>query len=113
MKKTLLVIALLAVAVSAGAQEKNYTRNGNTFAQKVRTASDLSKSDTPTAYVWRDSKGNEYPIILHTYTKREKAGRITCYVVRTSQKTGNDYKYYLPNGEEIAREILSETPKPR
>jgi len=27
----------------------------------------------------------------------------------TGRKTGKEYKYYIPNGEEIAREILGET----
>lgn len=108
MKKLAICIALLAVAVSASAQETNektYTREGSTF---VQSATARTANDTPTAYKWRDTKGNEYPIILHTYSKGEKAGRTTCYVIRKSQKTGKEYRYYLPNGEEIAKEILNE-----
>lgn len=110
MRKTLLTIAMLVVAIGiADAQEnksaKTYTKEGKTF---VQSATAPSKSDTPTTYVWRDTKGNEYPIILHTYTKGEKAGRTTAYVIRKSAKSGQDYKYYLPNGEEIAKDILNE-----
>lgn len=109
MKKTLLTLAVLALAISAGAQDSKtaakYTKDGNTFVQT--TASRSASTDQATAYKWRDTKGNEYPIILHTYTKGEKAGRITAYVVRTSAKTGKEYKYYLPDGEKIAADILN------
>ena len=111
MKKTLTTLFLLALTICASAQEKvpakAYSKQGKTFVQT--SARRTNTDDTPTAYVWRDKKGNEYPIILHTYTRGEKAGRTTAYVVRTSSKTGKEYKYYLPNGEEIAREILNET----
>ena len=110
MKKTFITIALfLALAVVAGAQERKqngYTRQGNTFVQD--SARKAENSDQSTTYTWRDSKGNEYPIVLHTYTKGEKAGRVTAYVIRVSAKTGKEYKYYLPNGEEIAKEIINE-----
>lgn len=111
MKKTLsTLILLLALSMMASAQlptpAKSYNREGKTF---VQSDAGLMKGDTPTAYTWRDTKGNEYPIILHHYTKGEKAGRTTAYVVRTSQKTGKEYRYFLPDGETIAAEILSET----
>jgi len=111
MKKTIVALILLAMAVSATAQEKRtenaYKREGKTFVQTSKAQA--SNGDQATAYVWRDSKGNEYPIILHTYTRGEKKGRTTAYVVRTSGKTGKEYKYYLPDGESIATEILNES----
>ena len=110
MKKTFLTIVLLAMALSAVAQEKpqqnGWKREGKTF---VQTDTQLMKGDTITAYTWRDSQGQEYPIILHTYTKGEKAGRTTAYVVRKSAKSGKEYRYFLPDGEKIANEILNET----
>ena len=116
MKKLIITtIALLAVAMSASAQNqtpqggnKSYDRKGDTFVQTRAKRSSASSNDQVTAYKWRDSKGNEYPIVLHTYAKGEKAGRTTAYVVRTSSKTGKEYKYYLPDGEAIAAEILKE-----
>lgn len=113
MKKTLLTISLLALAMMAGAQDKTtearYTRDGKTFVQSQPShGAQPGKEDQPTAYTWRDSKGNEYPIFLHTYAKGEKAGKTTCYVIRTSAKTGKEYKYYLPDGEKIAAEITKE-----
>ena len=110
MKKTLLTLAFLALALSVQGQEKatekTYKRDGKAFVQT--STAQASTNDTPTAYVWRDKQGNEYPIFLHRYVKGEKAGRTTAYVVRTSKKSGKEYKYYLPNGEDIAREILNE-----
>lgn len=111
MKKTLLTLALLALAISVQGQDKShentYKRDGKAFVQT--STAQASTNDTPTAYVWRDKQGNEYPIILHRYTKGEKAGRTTAYVIRTSKKSGKEYKYYLPDGERIASEILNET----
>lgn len=110
MKKTILTFALLALAVVAGAQEKpqSYKREGKTFVQSAQS-SQMMKGDEITAYTWRDSKGNEYPIILHRYTRGEKAGKVSAYVLRKSQKTGKEYRYFLPDGEKIANEILNET----
>ena len=111
MKKLLITIALFMVAISAVAEDKTtteqktYKREGKVFVQSVSL---IMPNDQVTAYVWRDTKGNEYPIILHTYTKGEKAGRITCYVIRTSAKSGKEYRYFLPDGEQIAREIINE-----
>jgi len=110
MKKTLITIAVLSLALVAGAQDKKavraYERDGRTF---VQTRSQKSENDRATAFIWRDKQGNEYPIFLHTYVKGEKAGKTTCYVILTSKKTGKEYKYYIPNGEEIAKEIMNET----
>ena len=109
MKKAILTLAVLALAIGAGAQDKtrqNYEKDGKTF---IQTKAQASAKDTPTSYVWRDKKGNEYPIVLHVYTKGKNAGKTTCYVIRTSAKTGKEYKYYLPDGERIAQEILKET----
>lgn len=109
MKKTLATLAVLAIAtMCAFAQNtKTYHREGDTFVQSDKGATPF-KGDQVTAYKWRDSKGNEYPIILHTYTKGEKAGKVTAYVIRTSAKSGKEYKYYLPDGEKIASEIINE-----
>lgn len=110
MKKVIVTVAILIAAMVAGnAQDRNqnFTREGNTFVQQ-KAGRGSSKTAEPTGFTWKDSKGNEYPIFLHTYAKGEKAGRTTCYVVKTSAKTGKEYKYYLPDGEAIAAEILGQ-----
>lgn len=109
MRKAIITIAVLIAAMSlASAQDHNFTQDGKTFVQGARKGSSRASKDQPTAYTWRDSKGNEYPIFLHTYERGEKAGRTTCYVFKTSAKTGKEYKYYIPEGESIAAEILGQ-----
>lgn len=102
------VIIILASVVGCNtAKAQNVKREGKTFiAESNRGAS--SSKDLLTSYTWKDTKGNEYPIVLHQYTKGEKAGKWTVYVVKTSAKTGKEYKYYIPNGEQIAEDIRKE-----
>ena len=110
MKKVIITIAILIASVGlANGQDRTpkFTQEGRTFVQQ--NAGRTSKTAEPTGYTWKDSKGNEYPIFLHTYERGEKAGRTTCYVVKTSAKTGKEYKYYLPDGEAIATKILAES----
>ena len=112
MKRIIITFAILIA--SAGlmkAQDHNFTQDGKTFVQGARKGSSRASKDQATSYTWRDSKGNEYPLFLHTYTKGEKAGRTTCYVFKTSAKTGKEYKYYIPDGEANASKILAETRK--
>ena len=111
MRHIVLTIAvLLTASVLAYGQDntktQSYTREGKTFVQEKTQKT--SPADIVTDYLWKDSKGVEYPIILHTYVKGEKKGRTTAYVIRKSSKTGKEYKYYLPDGERIAGEILNE-----
>lgn len=111
MKKVIITFAILIASMSlASAQDHNFTKDGKTFTQGARKGASRASSDVATAYTWKDSKGNTYPIFLHTYTKGEKAGKTTCYVIKTSAKTGKEYKYYIPEGEAIASQILAETP---
>ena len=67
------------------------------------------KGDQLTTFSWRDKDGKKYPIILHTYTKGDKAGKTTAYVWKVSKKSGKEYRYFLPDGEKIATEIINET----
>lgn len=85
-------------------QKVEYSKENKTF----KTVKKSSNNDQKTSYLWEDSKGNVYPIWLHTYTKGENVGKVTCYIIRVSQKTGKEYKYYLPNGMAIAEQILRE-----
>ena len=51
-----------------------------------------------TPYTWKDSKGNEYPIYI--------SASGSCYVIKTSKKTGKEYKNYL--SKEVSAEICKE-----
>lgn len=109
MKKLIIgVVIILASIVGCNtAKAQNVQREGKTFIQQNNRGSS-SNNDIATTYTWKDSKGNEYPIVLHKYSRGDKAGRWTCYVVRKSNKTGKEYKYYLPDGETIAATIKRE-----
>jgi len=85
-------------------QNVEYSKENKTF-KKVKKS---NNNDQETSYLWEDSKGNTYTIWLHKYTRGENAGKTTCFVWRVSKKTGKEYKYYLPNGIEIAEQILRE-----
>lgn len=94
MKKFIICLFLSIFAVTGYAEVK---REGDTFkVEKTATTS----SDTQTKYTWQDKKGNKYPIYI---TKKG-----ACYVIRTSKKTGKEYKYYLPKDiQEIIKKELN------
>ena len=88
---------VLFLSLSSGdVYSQNYTRQGTTFMQnsKAKKSSEAKR----TKYTWKDSKGNEYPIYI--------SASGSCFVYRTSSKTGNEYKQYL--GKEISAEISKE-----
>lgn len=82
---------LFGLFMTADAQT-NYKQEGNVFSS-VKTIKTIENEKTP--YVWKDSKGKEYPIYI------SNSG--SCYVIRTSSKTGKTYKQYL--GPEISIKI--------
>lgn len=101
-----IILASIVGCNTAKAQNQDIKKEGKVFiATSTRGA---SNDDVATDYLWRDSKGNEYPLFLHKYNKGEKAGKYTAYVIRKSAKTGKEYKYYIPNGEQIAEQIKRE-----
>ena len=112
MKKFIVTIAVIIATMSlASAQDRNtdnasYTREGNSFVQGKRKATKRASKDQPTEYTWTDSRGNTYPIVLHTIERGERAGRTTACVMKVSAKTGKEYRHEIPNGEAIADEIL-------
>lgn len=104
MKKLIILLTLIiSVIASNNLLAQNATisstgeveRNGNTFIASTKS----SKSNAQqTQYTWKDSKDNEYPIYIST------SG--SCYVIKTSKKTGKEYKSYLP--KEVTAEICKE-----
>lgn len=94
MKKLLFIFFLFLSYTSAFSQ--NVVREGNNFTS-VSTKSNKS-SDVETKFTWTDKNGNVFPIYI------SKTG--SCYVKRISQKTNQEYKYYL--GKEISAQISKE-----
>ena len=94
MKKFILCLILAAFSLTSTAEVK---RNGDTF--KVEQTSTASQGEK-TKYTWEDRESNKYPIYI---TKKG-----ACYVIRTSKKTGKEYKYYLPKDiQEIIKKELN------
>ena len=90
------IIALLVALSISVAGYADVVRDGDTF--KVEKTTSVNQ-DTKTKYTWEDKEGNKYPIYI---TKKG-----ACYVLRTSKKTGKEYKYYLPKDiqETIKKEL--------
>ena len=90
------LIALLIALLMSVTGYANVVRDGDTF--KVEKTTSVNK-DTKTEYTWEDREGNKYPIFI---TKKG-----ACYILRTSKKTGKEYKYYLPKDiqETIKKEL--------
>lgn len=102
---TILSVFLLSLSNTFAQNPTNYDASTKTFtAVKASKAS----NDIETSYKWKDSKGVEYPLYLHKYTKGENAGKYTCFVFKVSKNTGKEYKYYIPDGMQIASQIKKE-----
>ena len=97
MKKLLLIIIMVIVSVGAFAQ-KTYVREGNVFTTTKFSTSRTKSEPTKTKFIHKDTKGNEYPIFMSSTG--------SCFVVKTSAKTGKEYRNYL--GPEMSMEICKE-----
>ena len=51
-----------------------------------------------TKFIWKDSKGVEYPVYINS--------RGSCFIYKTSAKTGMEYKNYLD--PEVSQQICKE-----
>jgi hypothetical protein len=76
-------MVMLSLCVSAQTTVKRDSL-GNFYAVKS-----AKKESTKTGYTFTDSKGNNYPVYQNS------AGRY--FIIRTSAKTGKQYKQYLKN----------------
>lgn len=85
MKKIILAIAmLLTMGVQAQSQQK-YQTNGNNIVAVSQAKQ--KKEAQKTSYTYT-IKGKTYEVY--------QGAKGSYYIVRTSTKTGKDYKYYLP-----------------
>lgn len=99
-KSTLKLIFTIVLMFSfCTASSKAVQREGNTF--KIEKSTGKSSDSEKTPYIWEDSKGMKYPIFM------TDSG--ACYVIKKSQKTGKEYKYYIP--KEVRQTINSELKK--
>ena len=92
----LLAIMVSTFVLTCGgiAYSQGYIRSGKVFKQQQKSQKMASEA-TKTDYTWKSSDGNEYTIYL--------SPKGSAYIIKTSKKTGKDYKQYLPKS--VAREI--------
>ena len=93
-----LILSIICVGMIANADDgKKYVVEGNTYISSTGRASESLK----TSYTWKDNKGNIYPIYMSS------SG--SCYIIKTSSKTGKQYKNYL--GPDISKDICNKIGK--
>ena len=95
MRKIIFIILTLFLTIIAYFLFTKEIKNGVTIMDKYTRIN--VDSLVKTEFVWKDSKGDEYPVyIAHTGS---------CFVIKTS-KSGEDYRAYL--GEEVSEQINKE-----
>lgn len=104
MKKLIILVTFIISAIASNnlfAQNATISstgevqRSGNTFIASSKSSKGNAQQ---TQYTWKDSKDVEYPIYI--------SASGSCYVIKTSKKTGKEYKSYLP--KEVSAEICKE-----
>lgn len=93
MKKVIIGIFMMLALGMNNSSAQSVERKGNNFTQ-VSNKSSRGGKETKTQYTYTDSKGKTYPIYL--------SGSGKAFVKKVSQKTGKEYKQYLP---EIGKQI--------
>ena len=96
--KKLIIAAMMLLSMNVGIYAQSVQRQGNTFTQ-VSNKKSASK-ETKTQYVYKDSKGNSYPVWLSSSGK--------AFIKKVSKKTGKEYRQYVP---EIGKQINPEAYK--
>lgn len=98
MKKILFILlTLMTICINVNAQE--FKCEGTTYSSTGRQNS--NSAPVATGFTWTDSKGNKYPIYI------SNSG--SCYVIKTSSKSGKEYKQYLK--PEISQDICKKLGK--
>ena len=99
MKKIILAVVMLLAFGIQNTNAQSVVKNGNTFKSVSSSSSRTSRDTLATKFMWENSKGNKYPIIVNK-------GSGACYVWRKSAKTGKRYKSYL--GAEVSKAVCKE-----
>lgn len=95
--KTIIVFFLMLM-LAVGAKAQSYVREGKQFTA-VKAANNSSTGELKsTGFTFKDTKGKTYNIYM------SKSG--SCFVIKTSAKTGKEYKYYMK--PELSQEICKE-----
>lgn len=85
------LFAFLLIFLGAALQEcraQSVTRQGKLFIQNPSSSTIKKDSITLTGYYYQTADGTKYPIYMSSKGK--------CFILRTSSKTGKEYRQYLP-----------------
>ena len=82
-----LLISLIVVLFSINVNADSIVKNGNVYTQIATKTIRKSVPTTKTDKVYKDKKGNSYPIY--------KTAKGKFYIEVASKKTGKTYKKYL------------------
>ena len=93
MKKIIVLFAVLFACTLSYAQDKTYVRTGKEYSPIITEKE--STPDVKTGFTWRETDGSVYEIFI----TRNNA----CYIVKTSKKSGKEYRRYLP--KDVAADI--------
>lgn len=96
--KKLFILFVMMFAFTTVVNAQSYERQGNTFVSKSSKGSRAKAEPTKTKFTWRDSKGTEYPVYMSSTG--------SCFVIKTSAKTGKEYRNYL--GPEVSEQMCKE-----
>lgn len=96
--KKLFILFVMMFAFTNVINAQSFERQGNTFVSKSSKGSRAKAEPTKTKFTWRDSKGTEYPVYMSSTG--------SCFVIKTSAKTGKEYRNYL--GPEISEQMCKE-----
>jgi len=83
-----ILFLLFCVSLIQSACAQKVTRKGNVFVQDSTSHQFKKKDVTLTKYYYMSTDGTKYPIYMSSTGK--------CFIIRTSSKTGKQYKQYLP-----------------
>ena len=93
--KKIIIAAIMLFSLNVGVQAQSVVKSGNTFTQVSNNKGGKSSGkETKTQYIYKDSKGNVYPVYLSASGK--------AFIKKVSKKTGKEYKQYVP---EIGKQI--------
>jgi hypothetical protein len=92
--KKIILAAIMLLSLNMSIQAQSVVKSGNTFTQVSNKGGKSSSKETKTQYIFKDSKGNTYPVYLSSTGK--------AFIKKVSKKTGKEYKQYMP---EIGKQI--------
>ena len=82
------LVFLCGIISPSNANAQSVTRQGNVFVQDSSSHKIKKDTATLTKYFYMAADGTKYPIYMSSTGK--------CFILRTSAKTGKQYKQYLP-----------------